>query len=582
MKVGISTVFDFATPTVTQTDTRGLKNSLLVSNLLSSSLFDPDNSSYKKRTELTPSITDPETDPVVVRSIINAEKTGENTKIATNLGVWKCVGQKWFLDSILDNASDTSYIVENPNLEILVGASNGLWKYNTSWTKVDDKQQNCYLKGFWNSRLFEAFGKSDGLTVKLYDNSSFTSDFLSATTNNINGIFKGQYIKVGSGNTQVYESLHASGDDGYFVLGYSESNAIFSQFLVSRKMFVQGNPEGVTKFYNSFQAYSVPSNANKTLYSNPLFILTNDGILKVRNWKYCYPDNVSSPDFIIDERYLRNIECLTYAIDTDASIGSTPGKSKIFIGTNKGVYRSLDEGNSFHRTDFMGTNPSTVYDLKVFSSTFNSITQNVLLAATNNGMWYTIDDGDNWYRTGENTSEGYLPVLFQSKPNSQIKFVANDSSTVGYLAQTFTTASTANTITKVSAYITIREQDNISNALYNDSVQNSFLTAYVYSVDANSKPQTQLAVSSSITSSSVRVDDFTTFDLTSDLDIPGSGATTLAVVIKEVSSSIPLFNWRKSTLTNPIAGAAFTSANGSAWYEQSNQDFFFKVHYDVQ
>lgn len=581
LKAGISTVFNFTTPVVSQTDTRGLKNTLLVSNFLSSSTFDSNNSSYKMRTELVPSVTDPEADPIIVRSILNPEKTGENTKIATDLGVWKCINNKWYLDSLLDNASDTSYIVENPDLDLLVGASNGLWKYSTSWNKVDDKKQNCYLKGFWNGLLFEAFGKSDGLSIKVYENGTFTSDFLKLTKSNINGFFKGQYIKIGSGTTEVYESIHASGDDGYFVLGYQTNNSSFGQFINPRKMFVQGNPEGVTRFYNSFQAYSVPSSAQNGLYANPLFIMTNDGLLKISNWKYSYPDNLNSSDFIIESRFLRNLDCLSYAIDTDSATGSTPGKSKIFIGTNKGVYRSLDEGNSFHKTEFMGSNPSTVYDLKVFSSTFNSLTQNVLLAATNNGLWYTLDDGDNWYRTGENTSTGYSPVLFQSKPQNQIRFVASDSNSTGYLAQTFTTASTANTITKVSAYITIREQDNLSNASYNDSISNSSLIAYVYSVDTNNKPQTQLAASSSITSSSVRKDGFTTFDLTSDLDIPGSGTTTLAIVIRETSSSVPLFNWKKSSLSDSVSGAAFTSLNASTWYEQSNQDFFYKVHYDV-
>jgi hypothetical protein len=190
LKVGISTVFDFVAPIVSQTDTRGLKNTLLVNNFLSSSVFDPDNSSYKMRTELVPSVTDPETDPIIVRSVLSPEKTGENTKIATDLGIWKCINNKWFLDSLLDNASDTSYIVENPDLDVLVGASNGLWKYTTSWTKVDDKKQNCYLKGFWNGLLFEAFGKNDGLTIKVYENETFTSDFLKLTSSNINGFFK--------------------------------------------------------------------------------------------------------------------------------------------------------------------------------------------------------------------------------------------------------------------------------------------------------------------------------------------------------------------------------------------------------
>ena len=378
-----------------------------------------------------------------------------------------------------------------------------------------------------------------------------------------------------------FESLHAAGDDGYYVMGNDAQYATFSSFLVPRKMFIAGNPNGVSKFYKSFQAYSVPSSTNKTTYANPLFILTNDGILKVRNWKYSYPDDVNSSDFIVDSRFLRGLHCFSYAIDTEAAVGNTPGKSKIYIGTNDGVYRSFDEGNTFERSDYIGTLPTCVYDLQVFSSTFNSITQNVLIACTNNGIWYTLDDGDCWYRTGENTSEGYSPVLFSSKPSNDIRFIASDSGSVGYLAQTFTTSSTASTISKVSAFLSIREQDNIANSTYNDSLANTTLTAYVYSVDTNTKPQTQLAASSPITSSSVNVGGFTSFNLTSALDIPGTGSTTLALVIKETASSVPLFKWKKASTSNPFSGLGYTSSNAISWSGISTSyDFFFQAHYD--
>jgi hypothetical protein len=575
-----STIFDFTAPTISQTDTRGLKNTLLIDNFSSNAKFDSLNSSFKNRTQLIPTANDFENDPIQVKGIVGLTKDGTGTRIITEKGVWKYTGY-WELESTLDGAFDANYITLNPNLEVIAGTSNGLWKYDGSWTKqTSSARQNAYLTGFWNGTLFEAFATSDGLSVKL-GTTNFLSDFLKLTINNVNGIFKGAYVKNSLGNVQEYESLHAAGDDGYYVMGNDTQFASFSSFLVPRKMFITGNPEGVNKYYKSFQAYSVPSLLNTTTYANPLFILTNDGILKVRNWKYSYPDDVNSSDFIVDSRFLRGLHCFSYAIDTEAAIGNTPGKSKIYIGTNDGVYRSFDEGNTFERSDYIGTLPSCVYDLQVFSSTFNSITQNVLIACTNNGIWYTLDDGDCWYRTGENTSEGYSPVLFSSKPSNDIRFISSDSGSVGYLAQTFTTSSTASTISKVSAFLSIRDQDSLSNSSYNDSLANTTLTAYVYSVDANVRPQTQLAASSPITSSSVKVGGFTSFNLTSALDIPGTGSTTLALVIKETASSVPLFKWKKASTNNPFSGLGYSSSNAISWTGISTSyDFFFQAHYD--
>ena len=69
-------------------------------------------------------------------------------------------------------------------------------------------------------------------------------------------------------------------------MGYQVTNSSFGQFINPRKMFTQGNPEGVTRFYNSFQAYSVPSSAQNNIYANPLFILTNDGLLKINMFTF--------------------------------------------------------------------------------------------------------------------------------------------------------------------------------------------------------------------------------------------------------------------------------------------------------
>jgi hypothetical protein len=90
-----------------------------------------------------------------------------------------------------------------------------------------------------------------------------------------------------------------------------------------------------------------------------------------------------------------------------------------------------------------------------------------------------------------------------------------------------------------------------------------------------------LAVSSPITSSSVNVGGFTSFNLISALDIPGTGSTTLALVIKETASSVPLFKWKKASTSNPFSGLGYSSSNAVSWSGISTSyDFFFQAHYD--
>ena len=587
IKSGISTVFDWASPVITQTDTRGLKETIRVQNFITDSLFDSTNSDYKNRTQLVPSSLDIEIDPVLIKSFSDINKTGTGSRIATNKGVWKYDSGYWTLENKLDIGYDVNYLKYNASLELLAGTSYGLWKLvNNSWVKQSsfEHKQNDFLTGFLDGELFEAYASSNGLSVHLTTAQKiFKSDYLKISQGKpINGLFLDSYNKVVNGVLGTKNVLHACGDDGYFTLVKTNQTSTFSSFLQSRKMFASGNPDGVTTFYKSFVPYSTPSVPARPLLANSLFILTDDGILKVKNWKYCYPEDVNSSDFIVEERYLRGRNCYSYAIDTDAGIGLTPGKSKIYIGTDNGVYRSVNEGNNFYKTQNIGSYPVCVYDLKVFESTFNSITQNVLLAFTDNGIWYTIDDGDNWYRTGTNTDDSLSPVTFASIPTLDERFIPSDAGSTGYLAQSFTTSSTASTIDKVSAYITIRPQDTLSLSSYNSALSNNTLTAYVYSLDANGYPDTQLASSGAIVSSGINTSGFTSFLLSSTLDIPGTGASSLALVIKEVTSAVPLFRWKKSSFANPYtSGKSLYSANDITWSGiNTSFDFFFKVHYD--
>ena len=587
VKAGISTVFDWTSPVISQTDTRGLKETVRVNNFISNSIFDSTNSDYKNRTQLVPSTNDIELDPIIIKSSSDINKTGNGSRIATNKGVWKYDSGYWILENLLDSGYHVNYLKYNSALELLAGTSNGLWKLvNNSWVKQNsfEYKQNDFITGFLDGELFEAYANSNGLVVHLTTSQKiFKTDYLKISQGkSINGLFLGTYEKLENSIINSYNVIHSSGDDGYFISSKTNQQSTFSSFLQSRKMFASGNPEGVTKFYKSFVSFNIPSFPIRPVYSNSLFILTDDGILKVDNWKYCYPNDVNSSDFIVEKRFLRGRNCYSYAIDTESGIGLTPGKSKIFIGTDNGVFRSINSGHTFYKTQNIGTIPVCVYDLKIFESTFNSQTQNVLTAFTDNGIWYTIDDGDNWYRAGTETVDSLSPVTFASVPTLDERFIPTDAGTTGYLAQSFTTSSTASTIDKISAYITIRPQDTIASSSYNNALVNNTLTAYVYSLDANGLPDTQLASSPAISSAGINTSGFTSFLLSSSLDIPGTGASSLALVIKEVTSAVPLFRWKKSSLSNPYnSGKALYSANDITWSGiNTTFDFFFKVHYD--
>ena len=76
--------------------------------------------------------------------------------------------------------------------------------------------------------------------------------------------------------------------------------------------------------------------------------------------------------------------------------------------------------------------------MAIFTSSYSSITSDVIVACTERGIYYSIDDGDTWYRCGELTAQGYNPVSFDFNAKTSVKF-SEDLSFGGWLAQTFIT-----------------------------------------------------------------------------------------------------------------------------------------------
>ena len=82
------------------------------------------------------------------------------------------------------------------------------------------------------------------------------------------------------------------------------------------------------------------------------------------------------------------------AHETVRAIAQAPTKQNIFVaGTLTGVYRSMDDGNTWERIT-----PGKHDDLKNFDSVaFDPRDENIIYAGTYHLPWKTTDGGKNWF-----------------------------------------------------------------------------------------------------------------------------------------------------------------------------------------
>jgi hypothetical protein len=194
-----------------------------------------------------------------------------------------------------------------------------------------------------------------------------------------------------------------------------------------------------------------------------LIILSSNGVYTVRNWRWCDPDPGAEDlkDFVVENHNLTGISCNCFATSTETTSGGET-LYKIFVGTNKGVFRSYDEARTFEKCERINGRDIAINDLYSLSST-------CLLAATDNGLWYSNDDGDTWYRSDENPESG-------SACTDINRYINNDESFNGLkIGQTFKAETSE--ITKVSLYLSRNEvsdgdpslDNTLEVAIYNTS-----------------------------------------------------------------------------------------------------------------
>ena len=562
----------------------GLKKLIYTSDIANDN-FDNTASTNSDFVGLLPSVDDRADSPGVTYVIYNPSALGENMYLGTEKGLWKYFNN-YDVVSHLGSASRVYYIKEYSGNTIYIGTDLGLW----SGSKDDDiyslnpsfnQAQFDFLNGSWFDGTFEAYAKEDGVSFVWTPKGAtqFQSDHVTLVDKfRVNGLYKDKFIKIttdSQGNSKQTETdaLYVCAENGLFaVTNGANADTQLTAFLTGREVF--GGKVNGYKYYKILRPLATPPSTKAPV---PMFILTNNGLIKVRNWRWLDPADAATPDFVVEKIYLEGLSCHCFALDTEPSPdGIAPGKSKIYIGTNNGVYRSLDEGNSFEKCERINGGLTAVYDLKVFTSTGTG--DQVLLAATEFGLWYSIDSGDTWYDPGFETEYIGAVVEFTGRPNNHIDF-GEGLTLGGKLGQTFLVGTGQTLIQKASAYLNIKSFLNY-DARYNSSYANNTIRGYLYSVNSSGVPLSIVDTSTTIYSpADITPGSFVNFDFNYSTSI---GSTLAFVVSEEVTSGgIQIMQWTKSSRYDPYVDGNAWTFNTTWSYTQLTPhiDFFYKVYY---
>ncbi len=589
LKAGITTVFDVipAAP-FSQTDTRGLKNCLLVNNFVSDSNFDANISEINEKISLAPSSNDIVKDVKNVLSVENLSKLSVDTIVGTDNGIWKYNGTRWIRIEDANN-SNVNTIYSKFDGTFVACTDNGLYTIDSSFnvTKSTSFTQKIYdyINSAWDSKILEAYAKEDGLSlvVSETDYSSFTSEYVSGLDNiPVRSLFIDKGKRVTFFEQTEYDLLLALSDNGVYGVCVGNPDNVFNTLISSRKMLE--NPTGVNKFFKAIKPEILPTVPANPLQSNKLFLLTDDGILLIRNWKWCDPSYLNGSNFIVEERFLRGLQCFSAVTSTSpSSDGIEPGKSKIFIGTNKGVYRSFDEGTTFEPAQRIHNKYLSIYDIKIFQSVIASTAYDVLVACTQDGIWYSVDDGDNWYRSGTATDTALSPIACTYLPSNNIN--VSTTSSGSYLAQTFVTKNASTVIDKVSVMLAVRN-DLVDDTNYVASLSSNTIQVSLCNLDVNDKPDLGSVLASSTTTGLRPIDLIENEFINFQFNYSATSNKKIALVVREIvsGSNISVLAWKKSNLSNPYSGGKAFTYYSSSWVAldgSNDYDYFFKVHYSA-
>lgn len=546
--------------------------------------FDALGSSSNVCSKLEPSELDVPYNPRSIYALYDVTQSGEGMRIGTDKGVWIYEDGRWKKESALNN-SNRVYFIKNIDSILTIGANNGLWsQVGGEWVPNSLYPQNIFAhtSGDWFDGTFEAFGKSDGLAfVWTVGDNEFTSDpFMPVAENKVYGLWKSQFVRIKeNGEQEEIDILYLCTENGLFGVTNGATSGTYSAFLTGREMFGDNplevaytNPDGNTiqipvKIYKIFKGLPRPlCNGGTPKEPIPIHILTSNGVYKIRNWRWCDPTDVNGLDFHVESHNLPGITCNCYALTTRACASGVEPLSKIFVGTDYGVYRSYNDGTTYERCERINNDNIAVYDL-VFDG-------QCLIAATESGIFYSDDDGDTWRRTDPDNIDACLQT--RSTVSASEKFDGQ------YVAQTFKPVAGQTSVTRVAAYLSVEYPETHDNP---SALLNNYLRFTLWSTDANGVPMTLIDTANvDISASDVLYPNFWSAEFTATL--PDS-TSTYALVAEEVpdpgAGGTKVFNWHKTTLDNPYTDGKAFKYEGS-WatidgYNGNNADLFFRVHF---
>ena len=522
-------------------------------------------------------------EPTAVYSIYNASASGDQMRIGTDQGIWRYLlsESRWVKESEIGGSTKT-YFIQNVDSVLTSGTDKGAYQKDggTTWSLNATYPQTIFAQldnQAWNTSggvtyTYDAWGKDDGLAfvLKPDNGGDFISDHFDALDERrVYGLYHDQFVRIStdaSGNTTQTKvnALYMATEDGLFAVTAGSRGGSYSSVLAGRQMFGENKP---------MIQVSLPSGGTQTVpvkfyditrsqrpNSIPMILLSNNGVYIVRNWRWCDPDPTATPpllDFYAESHSLSGISCHCHL---HASEGVNPTVYKLFIGTEKGVYRSYDGGYSWERCERIAGGDTSVYTLVSAGSG--------ILAGTELGLYYSDDDGDTWYRPSDN---GNGVAEYDSTISTSVDFNG------GYLAQTFVLDNISNEIDKISILISLKDlvDDPSYEASLNNTLQVAIYTTSSGVPNANIAPVTAPDI---ISASDVLYRGWNYANINVIGLTPGA---TYALVINEniAPGGIPIFKWHTSKISNPYSsGQGFDGNLVPTWSALTNRDFYFRIY----
>jgi hypothetical protein len=423
--------------------------------------------------------------------------------------------------------------------------------------------------------FYEIFSKEDGMVMVLYKDPSaakgtgeFWSDFEEGPDNYI---FKQYETKSNGDNAFIgkNEDLKYAYDDEE-----DENRVIFSTNSIlnkenmlshTTKTRMKFNTDGKQeeekyqeklKFYKMILNPSLSEEKVETINESnrhgaglaEIIFLTNDGIrISNHNWLHMSKDgHVQTITFDHIALDGKDINCNCYLVIESAAHYYT-----LLLGTNKGIFYSLDGGYSWaHMIKRFPNGGKTVFNL-VYDQTLSR-----LYAFTDAGIVFSNDLGDSWTRSN-NPSSGHL--LLENRK----------------IAQIFTAINTD--ITKASVYLDRQKHTNIQY-LYEETTTPQITLGLYDTLD--NKPNNLIGYSSTIYNfADISCSNWYNFDLSNigQLEIDKKYAIVLETSFSGLSTE-EYVRWISSSIKSSSSGLLI---NDGTWNEVENTNAFFMIHYDA-